>query len=188
MIKIVEGFEMVGKTTFMNQLKGQSLAGLKDHLGITSMEGEYGVGYTNYWIVGAMIARLCSQGIIKGDVVQDRGILSTIAYGKLQDKNFKATGYLDKYFKDLEKAGCIIYYLLHADKDTARHYYNAALKRKDNDGVYDKFDDFNEYWNKSKEMYDTFNEIILDVKKHYPKIQFKFIITKYDANLERRSK
>ena len=160
MYTIVEGFDKVGKTTFIQGGKGgkgTKLNKLSNQFGHTSMEGQYGIGYPQSWVIGAAMIHLVRQANIQEDIVVDRGILSSLVYGEIQE-NFMGYEYImTKLLDDMKAINAKVIYLRHADKGSANLKYQASLSRDiDANDEYDHFEGFEAYWDKYLDMDNRF--------------------------------
>lgn len=178
MITFVESFKRVGKTTWMLENKDKLKIGdLADTFGLR--DNKYGLDYKDSWVFGAFLTHLCRVGAIKEEIMVDRGYLSTIQYGEIQGKDFKAWEYvLGPYLNDLIEIGATIHYFYHADKDSAFKKYETAEKHRIRVDKHDEFESFEDYWEKYEE-YNNKAFYILDqletrgLKVEYTKLGFK---------------
>lgn len=148
---IVEGFDSVGKTTFIDKLKDRNLLGDTR----TFIQPDYKnflggiVEPSNRYLIGTTLNYLISKKLVNLDntpIVIDRGIVSSLVYNELYNQKVSALlqiahdlSYVDMYGK-LEGVGVI--YLYHEEYSKARQLYEAHEVRES----YDLFVDFDEYW------------------------------------------
>lgn len=180
MLRIIEGYEMTGKSTMIRELQSMipkliCWTDIAKGFGITSSKGDYGVGYTGSWIVGATVAHLGSLGVDVSNVILDRGIVSSMVYGRLKD-NFDGE-HLERYLDDLNDIGAEIVYLYHKDLDSARKIFESA--QKDRKGEVDEYDpkNFDDYWTEYKKFDIEYMRCLYEIENKYSNITIRFVNT-----------
>lgn len=151
-LTIIEGFEMVGKSTFALKCIENPLIYHPDHV-LTDAT----IGRSQSWVIGQSIIDFLSCGLLDSlestgtNVVIDRGICSSFVYGILHSHELIDSKVIDwyknnKFFKDKVS----ILYFHHECKESARKLFEESKKRKKNpnklSAAYDEFSDFENYW------------------------------------------
>ena len=87
----------------------------------------------------------------------DRGILSNLVYGEIQD-NFQGYEYImTKLIDDMVDIGAKVVYLKHKNRESAMIKYELSTSRNtSSDDEYDKFESFEDYWSKYLDMDERF--------------------------------
>lgn len=146
-VYIVEGFDILGKTTFIDTV-------MKSYSKYTASHDvtDSTIGRNNSWAIGYSILDFLSQVPVSSKVIIDRGIFSSIVYACLYEPYIPISEEVIKWYLNSEffnsKVGHI--YLTHRDKNTARRIYEIAQKRVRSTNAitdkYDSFSDFEHYW------------------------------------------
>lgn len=169
MIYACEGFDAVGKDTFIKQC----LTGLRP-----SYRPEYLV-FDKYlmrddaWLIGLSIVDLLSKSklIDESDVLLNRWLPSSYVYARLnaQDASDDTldSQVVDKFLSILNDYTSIdpeifskfqIFHVRHKDASTAYNVYMSSISRIDNEEL-DNFSSFEDYWiryKQAEELYDLF--------------------------------
>lgn len=182
-IIIVEGFEMVGKSTAIKNLFVKE--------GYTSYHATHDltditVGRNNSWTIGYGVLDFLKQYNqnflvhFPAKVVIDRGIFSSYVYQKLYgpegDLDFKILDYYanDEFFHN-EITHC---YVRPANKAVARMLWENSKNRPKNPNIlsnkYDQFKTFEDYWEMYKKAEDLFFESykIMKIKPYTIQVEF----------------
>lgn len=156
---LVEGFDMVGKSTLIKELypnhsKYHATHDLTDET----------VGRDNSWTIGYGVVDMLSQMYSNGipNLVIDRGVISSYVYTKLSGKEFdsKIMEYYknNKFFKENIRHILVV----HQDKVSAKLIYDRSQSRTLNpnkiSAELDKFDTFGEYWKQYEKAMNLFIE------------------------------
>lgn len=178
MLRIIEGYEMTGKSTLIRKLKEKSKdlicwSDIAKSFGINSSKGSHGVGYTGSWIIGATVAHLGALGVDISKVILDRGILSSMVYGKLMD-GFDGS-HLERYLEDLDKIGAEIVYVSHSNKETAKLFFDNA--QRDRNGQVDEYDptNFEDYWEEYQKFDREYLSCLSEIITKYNNIDIRFV-------------
>lgn len=173
-ITIIEGFDITGKTTYIKSMKDKLIfSQYKEKFGATSTKGMYGIGYNNLWIIGALLSHLgVNKMLTEKEIVLDRGILSTLVYGKFQ-KGYKASNYIETYIQDIKDSNSKIIYFYHETKETAMYLFNKSRKERLNSDEYDNFSDFKNYWDQYTIFHTEFKLQIKRLQKEGVDIEMK---------------
>ena len=196
---IVEGYEMTGKTTRVQEYQKygkKCMTNTTKSFGFKDPNpGEYGyissweLTYPQSWIIGASIFRLGAIGFDLSGLVLDRGILSTIVYHKM--KSGGRLDYLNNYISDIieysKTKNLEIELMVHKSKDSALKIFNAAKKgRNFKDSYDDKY--FDNYWTNyviyTALMADEARSLVARAKSQGGNIVFKEVKIEYKDNKE----
>lgn len=163
---IIEGFDMVGKTTFIKNFMSDFKYYHPNH-DITDCT----VGRDHSWTIGYGIIDFFSQvGTDNIKAVIDRGIASGYVYRRLYhgiDVLDPIMDVVEWYsYSDFFKSLCHIH-ICHYNKDTAREIYEKSQSREANpnavSAALDKFYNFEAYWDyycKAEKFYDIVYEML----------------------------
>lgn len=151
-VYIIEGMDMVGKNTFVEEnLPGYKLYQCRHDL------TDQTVGRDNSWTIGYGVVDfleqlgVCKDSKLKNGVVINRGVFSSYVYARLYNNTYLDKKVLDWYknnefFK--ETIGHI--YIRHFSPETAQVIFEKSrLRAQDSNEIsrkYDKFNTFNDYW------------------------------------------
>lgn len=178
MLRIIEGYEMTGKSTLIRKLKEKNKdlicwSDISKGFGINSSKGTHGVGYTGSWIIGATVAHLGALGVDVSKVILDRGILSSMVYGKLMD-GFDGS-HLERYLEDLNKIGAEIVYVSHSNQDSAKILFESAMR--DRNGQVDEYDptNFEDYWIEYEKFDREYLSCLSEISAKYMNINIRFV-------------
>lgn len=180
-IKIVEGFDIVGKTTYMNKVHSNSKVYHCNH-----DLSDITIGRHNSWALGYGIIDFLSQVKINDEILIDRGVISSAVYAELYDSP------LDSHVLEWY-AGCEYFkkcidhiYIRHYDETSARKIYEFAQSRKVNpnplSAKFDKFTSFENYWSTYRHadqlFLDTYDKLGISpiVLLTYPDMTWKELI------------
>lgn len=147
-IIIVEGFDMVGKTKFAKQEFSEYSHYYANH-DLTDIT----VGRNNSWTIGYGIIDFLSQVHKSGQkILINRGICSSIVYESIYNKTDLNRSIVDYYRNNQFFHDNIdIVYVRHNTRTCAEYIYEMSKSRERNKNElsdqYDKFKDFNDYWN-----------------------------------------
>lgn len=160
-IYILEGMDMVGKTTFAKT----SMPGYRIyHADHDLVDRAAGRNYS--WIIGYGVLDFLRQtGPLSEKIVIDRGVFSSYVYPKLYEEpevlsQSVTTWYEnDEFFN--EEVGHI--YVCHSSEESARQIYEESRHRPENPNVlsaaYDTFESFDQYWSTYLRAHELFGEI-----------------------------
>lgn len=143
---IIEGFDIVGKTTYAKEYLSNYRLYEYDHTIIDNT-----VGRSKAWMPGYSIIDFLSKTDNKKKIVLNRGICSSIVYNKLSNMEEIPEDIIEyykhsKYFHDKVD----ILYFYHKSKSSAELLYTSSLSREVNSNKinqsYDRFNSFEDYW------------------------------------------
>lgn len=158
-VYIVEGYDMVGKSYFLNNILKERyerddeyivLQDFKSKFGY--VDNKYGISTKQAWLIGAswihMLVNMKNSGNLNCDVYIDRGILSNVAYDG--DNEYLRTHYIS----DMRVLDAKVLYLKHGNLASAKTNYQ--MSKVDSGRTNDRFDDFKSFedYMKSYENYD----------------------------------
>lgn len=163
-ICIVEGFDIVGKSTFINyQLPEYELYYYNHDI------SDETIGRSNACILGMNVIDFLSQVKPKEKIIINRGIFSSIVYEKLYNNNILPDIVID-YYKNSEyfHNNIDIIYLMHDSRASAEILYQNSLHRPLNPNElnqeYDRFESFNDYWSIYMRAHNLFMNAFEDLK------------------------
>lgn len=146
-MKLIEGFDMVGKTTFMKIL-------LPDHKIYHCRHdlSDSTIGRNNSWALGYGIIDFLDQTDgYDSKVIIDRGVMSSYVYEDIY--NFRSLNpKIMEWYRNCESFINKIdhIYIRHQSRDTAQTIYESSQSREINPNIlsalYDRFDSFDDYW------------------------------------------
>lgn len=146
-VVVVEGFDMVGKSTWVNEVLGTYQQYTPDH-DLTDST----VGRSNSWTIGYGIFDLLSQVGYSGEgIVINRGVASSYVYPQIYNQNPLDLQVIEwykgnKFFKEETS----VLYFFHESQESARVIYENSQKRQKNPNKLsdkmDQFKDFEDYW------------------------------------------
>lgn len=179
-VYVVEGFDMVGKSFFMNYV----MSDYKVYHATHDLTDET-VGRHNSWTIGYGVMDFLSQvGTDNLKVVIDRGVSSSFVYKRLygMDAEVCFPGELtidrvvDWYSKnEFFKSGVNHIHVCHLRKASARQIFEKSKTREVNPNALsaqmDRFSDFDEYWKTYLKAEELFTEV-------YDKLDIEPIIVK----------
>lgn len=157
MMKLVEGFDMVGKTTFMKTLFPEyKIYHCRHDLSDAT------IGRNNSWALGyGIIDYLDQTDGWDSKTIIDRGVMSSYVYEDIY--NFRSLdSKIIEWYKNCESFISKVdhVYICHKSKETARIIYKKSQSREVNpntiSALYDKFNSFEDYWKtycKADELY-----------------------------------
>lgn len=144
---MIEGFDMVGKTTFLNRY-------LSDHQIYHCNHDltDDTIGRENSWTIGYGVIDFLEQVDTKPcHLVIDRGVFSSYVYSRIYQNRQLDKKVLDWYKNNnFFKSSVGHIYLKHHDSSTAEKIFDFAQNREKNPNKlsdkYDQFKSFNDYW------------------------------------------
>lgn len=146
-IYVVEGFDRVGKTSFMKKELPDFYIYHATH-DLTDQT----VGRNNSWVIGYGVMDFLQQVHELQEIVIDRGVFSSYVYQRL----YGPKGVLDPRVLDYYKNNKFFHedvghiYVRHHDVDSAREIYIKSQSREKNpnqlSNKYDQFNTFDDYW------------------------------------------
>lgn len=165
---IVEGFEMVGKSTMIENLLVRDNGFVNYHA--THDLTDRTVGRNNSWTIGYGVLDFLSQydkePYKRFDlrVAIDRGVFSSYVYQKLygpvSDLNYKIVDWYKR--NNFFHEGVTHLYVKPADETVSRMLWDKSRERPENPNFlsnkYDKFSSFEEYWEMFKKADELFEE------------------------------
>lgn len=150
-VVLVEGFDIVGKTSFINKQ-------LVNELGYTTYHTTHDtidkvVGSDHRWVTGYGIIDMISQiyNTHKLNLAIDRGVFSSYVYNKLYGNDL-SSDVINYYINNEFFHSCNIshIYVQPNDKSTSEYLFNLSKSRPENDNEisrkYDQFSTFDDYW------------------------------------------
>lgn len=179
-IVVVEGFEMVGKTTFINN----ELSHFVNYHATHDLTDKT-IGRDNSWTIGYGVFDLLSQIETQANdptksiiyphlaVVIDRGVFSSYVYQKLYGSGELSSEVIEyyknnKFFHDEVSH----LYVVPKNATVARQIYEKSASRPENPNAlsnkYDQFDSFESYWSAFLKADKLFEEAyqIMNVSPH----------------------
>lgn len=164
-IIILEGFDMVGKSTYANEfLKVRTYYPNHDITDVT-------IGRNNSWAIGYSVLDFLSQIDVRDEhIVINRGVFSSYVYSKLygHSEDELPEAVIDYYrnsqfFKD----NVSVIYFQHFSRSSAKVIYESSMSRQKSfnelTAKLDQFSDFDQYWraySKASELFiESFNLI-----------------------------
>lgn len=165
---IVEGFEMVGKSTLIENLLVRDNGFVNYHA--THDLTDRTIGRNNSWTIGYGVLDFLSQYNREPykrfdlKVAIDRGVFSSYVYQKLygpvSDLNYKIVDWYKRnnfFHEDVTHL-----YVKPADETVSRMLWDKSRERPENPNFlsnkYDKFSSFEEYWEMFKKADELFKE------------------------------
>lgn len=170
-IRIVEGFEKVGKTSFARhvceEIGGRIWHPTHDLIDQT-------IGRQDSWTLGYAVLDYIIQIPQEYPVIIDRHVVSSYVYTYYYNKKILDPKIADFYKNNAFYKECVTHYhVQHRDKSTAEEIFNSSKSREANpnrlSAQYDKFSTFEDYWN----QYKLFQELFLETYQRleiYPTI------------------
>lgn len=160
---IVEGFESVGKTHFINNvvvsnknIKAWSPRKIYD----LSTDSTEVVPYDHRYVLNLAIIDLAKEGLLSDEVVMvDRGLISGVVYSlaKNQENQLLTPGFLEVVKKLYTSKSVYNIYLSHPSIEVADKLYHLTQEDSSVKESYDKFSDFDEY----VQEYKKFNKLYM---------------------------
>lgn len=151
-VLIVEGFESVGKTHFINSISSTSHdVKVWDPRKIYDLSSDSTkiVPYEYRYVLNLALIDLAMNNLLTDNlVVVDRGLISGVVYSvaKGQDNNVLSLEFLN-IVKELYTSGLVHnIYIKHDNKDTAYKLYDCSLNDNSVKESYDRFSGFDEYY------------------------------------------
>lgn len=168
---IVEGFEMVGKTSYAKSLYSpdgtRPIIYHADH-DLTDKT----IGRNNSWAIGYGIFDLLSHSDIKETIIIDRHVASSYVYPKLYGLNSELNPEIVEYYKNSEffHKSVTHIHIQHESKEEALKIFEKSKTREKNanelSNKYDQFDNFEEYWGRYSKAQEYFLEAYLKLGIH----------------------
>lgn len=165
---IVEGFEMVGKTTYAQKVvRGLTPRAVLYHADHDLTDKT--IGRDNSWTIGYGIFDLLSHADLEETVVIDRHVASSYAYQKLYGGTPLSEEVIE-YYKNNEFFHNSIshIHIQHLDRDNAFAIYQKSQSREKNcnelSNKYDQFESFDQYWERYLRAQEYFLEAYLKLK------------------------
>ena len=157
MIYVCEGFDAVGKDTFIEKCLGE----LAPNYGPTYEVFDKYLLRDDAWLIGLAIVDLLSQSnlIKSSNVLLNRWLPSSYVYARLKARDSQDEildqEVIAKFLEIINDYTTLdgedifpqvtIYHVSHESKESARVIYNRSLNRPDNES-FDDFNSFDDYW------------------------------------------
>ena len=161
-IYVVEGFELSGKSTFIDKIMKEF-----KHYHATHDLTDETIGRKDSWTIGYGVIDFLSQTASKDDLIAiDRGVFSSYVYEHLYNQGNRDTinKVVDWYSRNEFFKNTVGHVRVsHYNKSTARRIFELSKSREVNpntlSSTYDKFSSFEEYWDRYQEAESLFDEV-----------------------------
>lgn len=173
---IIEGYEMVGKSTFIESLPvvfGSDYT--NNHVKIyrpsyESIKYDEVIGKGNRVVLGmSVLDYFYSNSDYMDTLIMDRGIVSSIVYRDMYNQDSGLTDdVVDNYIDFISKVSPVIVYINHLNDATAKYKYDKSVEEREVIDQYDKFNTFEEYYESYKSFDNKFKEVISRLSNKIP--------------------
>lgn len=169
-VDVVEGFDMVGKTTYihdilMKQYKEKGYQCMYYHPDYDfynqvdpSRDSMYLVGYGIFDFIESNLDTLKSLNL---SIIIDRGVLSSIVYSDNMSDEFKNV-LLQSYNKLQSIKNYTTLHYVSTTKDNAEHLYHKSQLRSDNE-LLDRYENFESYYNKYLKYHNKYCRLLTSI-------------------------
>lgn len=169
MIYIIDGFDMVGKTSYIkSNLKGAKYWHPTHDLTDST------IGRVSSWSLGYGVLDFLSQTSLDQDIVIDRGVASSYVYNLLYIHK-KLPKEVIQYYRDWKWFHKEVKYIhiRHSSENSARKIFSRGQTRgtaqNELSAKYDRFRNFDQYWDRYLEAEKLFTEayFLLEIIPEY---------------------
>ncbi|AMM44932.1 hypothetical protein SP15_134 [Bacillus phage SP-15] len=156
---VLEGYEMVGKTEFIDSYLQHAFKFRPSYEDLNLREFIPGNSRS---LLGVTVLDFLSQNpvLINRDMVFDRGLLSGLLYAKLYPQNgTNIEQDIDRFLGMYRMMDTKVVYLYHTDKEYARDMFESSKSRTTNDASFDP-PTFDKYWDEFSRTHEWAIEIL----------------------------
>lgn len=167
-IVLVEGFDMVGKNTYVKKNFPHYCKYFEYDHTLTDITGNRDKAWiAGYGIISFLDYVLKNTNTTNLHVAINRGVLSSVVYEKIYNRKDIQSEILDWYKNNsffTEEVKHV--YVRHHNADTAREIYNKSISREEASNEinksYDSFNSFEDYWM----VYSLADQLFMNTYKH----------------------
>lgn len=170
-IIVLEGYEMTGKTYYIEQLQ-KKIHNCISYMPNWNVINDKILSRGNRYAVGLSVIDFFSRlNLVNSKLILDRWVASSYAYKKFynQSSDFSNLDDLvESVNKSLQDKKILFIHKCHKDIDMAKKMYNLSVVDANHSDLYDKFENFDSYYDNYLEFEKLFNEF-------YDKSKFEVI-------------